>query len=79
MGLPDLPDAALKLTDIRLGLLSDTNMLLMVRRCVRGGICTVPNRFEKANNKCMGKSYDPEIPSTFITYFYLNNIRVGNE
>ena len=46
-------DAALKYAKVRLKLLSDINMLLMVKLGIRGGICIAANLYAKANNKYM--------------------------
>ena len=48
-------DAALKLTEVKLELLSDPDMLLMVEKGIRGGISMINNRYVKSNNKYMGK------------------------
>ena len=50
-------DAALKLTEVKLELLSDPDMLLMVEKGTRGGISMISNRYGKANNKYMSKSF----------------------
>ena len=44
-------DAALKLTEVKLELLSDPDMLLMVEKGIRGGISMISNRYGKVNNK----------------------------
>ena len=49
--------AALKKTKVKLDLLTDIDMLLMVEKGKRGGICHSINRYTKANNKYM-KDYD---------------------
>ena len=49
-------------------------MLLMIKQGIRGGISTISKRYAKANNKYMGKAYNPNIPSTFITYLDANNL-----
>ena len=49
--------AALKKTKIKLDLLTDINMLLMVEKGLRGGICHSFYWYGKANNKYM-KDYD---------------------
>ena len=62
----------LKNTEVRLELLTDTDMLLMVQKGTRGGICHLLNRFAKANNKYM-KNYDKDIESSYIEYLDANN------
>ena len=49
--------ACLKETEIKLELLADIDMLLMVKKEIRGGICHAIYRYAKADNKYM-KSYD---------------------
>ena len=64
--------ACLKNTEVRLELLTDTDILLMVQKGTRGGICHLLNRFAKANNKYM-KNYDKDIESSYIEYLDANN------
>ena len=49
--------AALKKTEVKLELLTDINLLLMIEKGIRGGICHAIHRYAKANNKYM-KYYD---------------------
>ena len=42
--------AALKKTKVKLDLLADIDMLLMVEKGIRGGICHPIHRYAKANN-----------------------------
>ena len=49
--------ACLKKTEVRLELLTDVDMLLMVEKGIRGGICHAIHRYAEANNKYM-KNYD---------------------
>ena len=49
--------AGLKKTDLKFELLSDINMLLMIEKLIRGGICNTIHRCAKANDKYM-KDYD---------------------
>ena len=49
--------AALRKTKVKLDLLTDIDMLLIVERGIRRGICHSVYRYSKANNKYM-KNYD---------------------
>ena len=49
--------AALKKTKVKLDLLTDIDMLVMVEKGIRGGICHAIHRYAKNNNKYM-KNYD---------------------
>ena len=49
--------AALRKTKVKLDLLTDIDMLLIVERGIRRGICHSVYRYSKANNKYM-KYYD---------------------
>ena len=72
LGLPW--DAALKITEVKLELLSDIDMLLMVEEGIRGGVSMVSKRYGKANNKYMGDKFDTNKPSKYITYLDANNL-----
>ena len=50
-------EAALKITNVNLELLTDLIMYLMVENGIRGGISTITKRYAKVNNKYM-KNYD---------------------
>ena len=65
-------DAALKMTKIKLELISDDDMLMMVQKGVGGGISMISNRYGTANNKYMGDSYDPSKESKYIQYWDAN-------
>ena len=66
-------DAMLKLTDVKLELLNDVEMLLMIERGVRGGNSNAFCRFSQANNKYM-KDFDESQPSKYIVYLDANNL-----
>ena len=67
-------DASLKVTNVKLKLLSDIDMLLMVEKGIRGGVSMISNRYGKVNNKYMGKSFIKKEPSKYITYLDANNL-----
>ncbi|XP_073982716.1 uncharacterized protein [Rhodnius prolixus] len=66
-------DAMLRLTGVKLELLLDYDMILMVERGIRGGICQASLRHCKANNRYM-HNYDPSQESVFIMYYDANNL-----
>ena len=67
-------DAALKITEVNLELLSDPDMLLMVEKGIRGGISMISNRYGKANNPYMDEKYDKNEATKYITYLDANNL-----
>ena len=73
-------DAALKLTNVKLELISDPDMYLLIERGIRGGISTITKRHATANNKYMA-NYDHHKESKYIIYEDANNlyVRMGNE
>ena len=64
--------ACLKKTEVELELLTDTNMLLMVEKGIRGGICHAVHRFGILNNKYM-KNYNKNKESSYIQHLDANN------
>ena len=63
----------LKMTGVRLDLLSDVDMLNFIEKGMRGGISTITHRYALANNKYM-KNYDPQKESSYIPYLDANNL-----
>ena len=61
------------MTGIKLEKISDIAKYLFIEKGSRGGISYTAKRHTKANNKYM-TDYDPEKPSTFITYLDKNNL-----
>ena len=65
--------ACLKKTGVKLELITDVDMLLMIVKGIRGGICHSVYRHAKANNKYM-KFYDKNNESSYILYMDANNL-----
>ena len=65
--------ACSKKTEIKLEFLTNVDMLLMVEKGIRGGICHAIHRYAKANNKYM-KNYNKNKESSYIQYLDGNNL-----
>ena len=65
--------ACLKNTEVELELLTNNDMLLMVKKGIRGGICQAIHRYAKASNKYM-KNYDKNSTSSYLAYLDANNL-----
>ena len=63
--------ACLKKTGVKLELLTDYDMILMIEKGIRGGICQASHRYVKANNPYM-KNYDKNIGSSYTEYLDAN-------
>ena len=59
--------AIFKKIEVNLELLTDIDMLLLVKKCIRGGICHVIHQYAKANNKFM-KDYDKNKESSYLKF-----------
>ena len=67
-------DAMLRMTGIKLELLYDLDMISMIEKMKRGGLCFVGSkRYVKANNQHL-PDYDPKQPSNYIWYGDVNNL-----
>ena len=64
---------AIKKTKVKLELLTDTDMLLMVEKAIREGICHMIHQYAKANNKDM-KDYDKNKESSYLKDWDVNNL-----
>ena len=65
--------SALKKTKARLHLRTDINMLLMLEKGIRGGICHTIHQYAKANNKYL-KDYDKNKELSYVKYWDINNV-----
>ena len=65
--------ACLRKAEVKLELLTNFDMLLMVEKGSRGGICHAIYRYAKANNKYM-KDYQKNKESSYIQYLDANNL-----
>ena len=60
-------------TEVELELITDPDMLLMVEKGIRGGICHAILRYTEANNKYM-KDYNKDEGQSFLQYNDANNL-----
>ena len=66
-------DAMLKMTNIKLELMTDTDMFQFIEKGMHGGVSYIANRYGNANNKYM-KEYNEKAPSKYIMYLDANNL-----
>ena len=65
-------DAMLKMTNIKLELMTDIDMFQFIEKGMRVGVSYIANRYGNANNKYI-KEYDEKAPSKYIMYLDANN------
>ena len=66
-------ESTLKEAKVKLDLLTNIDMLLMVEKGIRGGICHSIYLYAKANNKNM-KDYGKNKESSYLQYWDVNNL-----
>ncbi len=66
-------DALLKMTRIKLELISDIDMYLFIEKGLKGGISVITHRKSEANNKYL-KEYDKYKESKYISLLDANNL-----
>ena len=65
--------ACLKKTKVKLELLTDIDMLWIIEKGIRDGICQSVPRHAEANNKYL-KKYNKSIESSYLMYLDVNNL-----
>ena len=65
--------SSFKKIKVKLDLLTDIDMLLMVEKGIRGGICHSIYRYAKGNNKYM-KDHDKNKELSYIQYWDVNDL-----
>ena len=68
-------DAMMKVTDVEIELITDSDMYLFFEESKRRGVSSAMKRYSEANNKYM-KNYDPDKPSVFIEYVDNNGLGI---
>ena len=66
-------DAMLRMTGIRLELITDIDMYQFIEKGIRDGVSYIANRYGNANNKYID-NYDEKAPSKYIMYLDANNL-----
>ena len=65
--------ACLKKAEVKLELSTDYDILFMIEKGIRRGICQAVHRYAKANNKYI-KNFDKSIESSYIQYLDASNL-----
>ena len=60
-------------TKVKLHFLTDIDMLLMIEKSIRGGICYAIYRYEKTGNKYV-KNNDKMKESSYLQYWHVNDL-----
>ena len=66
-------DAMLKMTNVKLQLMTDIDMFEFIKKGMRGRVSYIANRYGNANNEYI-KEYDEKAPSKYIMYLDANNL-----
>jgi len=75
--LPGLSfDSCLKMTGVKMELLTDIDHLNFFEDSIRGGVSMIAHRYAKANNPMMS-DYDANVEHSWIQYLDSNNLYGG--
>ena len=66
-------DAALKYSGEKVDLIKDLDMYLMIKKAMRGGICTISHRKAEANQPTSA-NFDPLKPESYLMYLDANGL-----
>ena len=66
-------EVCLKLTNVKVQLITSTDMLLMLEKGIKGRISQAIHKYAKANNKYL-KGYNKNITSSYLQYLDANNL-----
>ena len=66
-------EACLKNAEVKLELLTNNDMLVIVEKGIRGGICHATHKYAKADNRYM-ENYNKDIESSYLMYLDASNL-----
>ena len=69
--------ACLKMSEVRLELMTDLEQYLMIEKGTRGDVSMITTRYAKANIPYIPKTYDSSKPNVFLGHFDMNNLYGG--
>ncbi|KAK3106169.1 hypothetical protein FSP39_014172 [Pinctada imbricata] len=69
--------ACLKMTGVRLELITDAEQFQMIEKGTRGGVAMITRRYTEANNKDIPDTFDETQTSEYFGYFDMNNLYGG--
>ena len=67
-------DTKLKMTDIKLELFTERDMLDVIDKGTRGGICCISQKYARTNNPYHPETYDASKSFNYLLYLNMNNL-----